>query len=103
MLGQGTRIEIFMITLGFTYRLRVYSHIERRNDMTGKELIIYILQNNLEDVEFTDISVLFPNYYSIEKAAVKLNTGIETVRVLYTLGKLTGIEFNGNIYIYVKE
>ena len=65
--------------------------------MTGKELIIYILQNNLEDVEFTDISVLFPNYYSIEKAAVKLNTGIETVRVLYTLGKLTGIEYNGNI------
>lgn len=71
--------------------------------MTGKEIIIYILQNNLEDVEFTDISVLFPNYYSIEKAAVKLNTGIETVRVLYTLGKLKGIEFNGNIYIYVKE
>lgn len=71
--------------------------------MTGKELIIHILENDLEDVEFTDISVLFPNFYPIETAAVKLNTGVETVRVLYAMKKLKGIEFNGNIFIRVEE
>lgn len=71
--------------------------------MTGKELIIHILENDLEDVEFTDIAVLFPNFYPIEKAAVKLGTGVETIRALYAMKKLNGIEFNGNIFIYVKE
>lgn len=71
--------------------------------MTGKELIIHILENNLEDVILGDISVLFPNFYPIEKAAVKLNSGIETVKVLYAMKKLKGIEFDGNIFIYVEE
>ncbi len=71
--------------------------------MTCKDLIIYILQNNLEDVELTDISILFPNYLPLEQAAVKLHTGVETVKVLYKIGKLSGFECNGSIYIYVKE
>ena len=71
--------------------------------MTGKDLIVYILQNNLENTIIADISVLFPNYYPIEEAAAKLQTGIETVKVLYTLGKVKGLEFNGKLFIYVKE
>lgn len=71
--------------------------------MTGKDLIIFILQNNLENVILEDISVLFPNFYPVEKAAVKLGTGIESVKVLYTIGKLKGLEFNGDIFIYIEE
>ena len=71
--------------------------------MTYKDLIIYILQNNLENETIEDISVLFPNFYPVEEAAVKLNTGVETVKVLYTMNKLKGLEFNGDVFIYIKE
>ena len=71
--------------------------------MTGKELIIYILTNNLESTYISDLSILFPNYYSIEQAAVKLETGVETIKALCKMKKLNYIEFDGKIYIYIRS
>lgn len=42
--------------------------------MTGRELIIYILQNNLEDAEIFDDN-LKSMFMSVEEAAVKFGCG----------------------------
>lgn len=59
--------------------------------MTGRELIIYILENHLEDVSLC----------TIEEAAVKLNTGVATVKALYNIGELKGFKLESKIYIFV--
>ena len=47
--------------------------------MTGRDLIIYILQNNLEDEEiFKDGK--FIGFVTLNEAAVRLNVGVETVK-----------------------
>lgn len=72
--------------------------------MTGRELIIYILENNLENEEiFSGDTVNLPGLLTLEEAAVKMNTGISTVRTLYTLGKIEGCRIGGQIYICDKR
>ena len=47
--------------------------------MTGKELILYILENNLEDSEiFKDGRFL--DFLTVSEAAVKFNVGEATVK-----------------------
>lgn len=72
--------------------------------MTGRELIIYILENNLENEEmFSGDTVNLPGLLTLKEAAVKMNTGISTVRTLYMLGKIKGCRIGGKIYIYDKK
>ena len=66
--------------------------------MTGRELIIYILENNLEDVPIIDDGK-FVGFMTVEEAAVKFDVGIETVKVWVKIGLLKSISFGGNIYI----
>lgn len=61
--------------------------------MTGRELIIHILSNGLEDA---DISELF---ITEEEAAVKLNVGIATVKTWASLGLIHHIVIDGKTYI----
>ena len=49
--------------------------------MTGRELIVYILENHLENISITDKN--FMNLITVEKAAIKFNVGIETTKVWY--------------------
>ena len=67
--------------------------------MTGRDLIIYILENGLEDEEvFKDGK--FIGFITASEAAVKLNVGIATILTLCEQGKLKGIRINGSaIYI----
>ena len=66
--------------------------------MTGKELILYILQNNLENEEvFVDDS--FIGYLSIKEVAEKLNVGTSTVLAYLRLGWLPYIVVNGRFSI----
>lgn len=60
--------------------------------MTGRELIIYILQNNLED------KVIL----SKEEAAVKHGVGINTIELMYNLGMVQGIKIYNNLYIFTE-
>lgn len=51
---------------------------EVKTTMTGKELILYILNNNLENEEvFKDGKIM--GYITVEEAAAKFNVGVHTV------------------------
>lgn len=65
--------------------------------MTGRDLILYILENNLEnEIVFKD--GIFIGLMSEEEAAVKFNVGVSTIGVYNTLKMLDGIEINGRLY-----
>ena len=66
--------------------------------MTGKELMLYILQNNLEDAQVFENGT-FLDFMTIGKAAVKYNVGIATVKNWVELGKLPSITIGTVIYI----
>ena len=68
--------------------------------MTGRDLIIYILENNLEDEQiFKDGKFL--GYLTIEEMALKYKVGIETVKLWYELGFISGIKIGEEIYFPV--
>lgn len=70
--------------------------------MTGRELIMWILENKLED------SVLFEDgeslgFMSIEKAAVELDVGIATISVMVSLLGTETCKIGDKTYILYKD
>lgn len=66
--------------------------------MTGRELILYILENNLEDEPiFKDGRFL--EFIPSEEAAVELGVGVETINVLVALKQIPGITIGNVLYI----
>lgn len=65
--------------------------------MTGKELILYILQNDLEN-EIVVKDGVFIWLMSEEEAAVKFNVGIATIRAWYMCGMLSGTKIGDDLY-----
>lgn len=61
--------------------------------MTGRELIIYILQNNLEDEVVIDTE-------SIEEVALYYGVGISTVKAWYEMGRIDGIKINDTLHLF---
>lgn len=66
--------------------------------MTGRDLIIYILTNNLED-EPVFMDKGFLNLMSEAEAAAKMEVGVATIRALVELGAIKGIRLGNEIYI----
>ena len=66
--------------------------------MTGRDLIIYILENHLED-EPVFLDKGFLNLLSEEDAAVKLNVGQATIKAWLELGMIKGVKVGESIYI----
>ena len=65
--------------------------------MTGRDLIIYILSNNLEDEPvFKDGKII--GFLTVHEAAAKMNVGVETVRVLIQQDRLKHIKI-GETYL----
>ena len=62
--------------------------------ITGRDIIIYILENRLEDSEI-DFSGFFMN---VDEAAVNYGVGPTTIKTWYTLGLLKGVEIGGDLY-----
>lgn len=60
--------------------------------MTGRDLIVYILSNGLED-EPVFKNGKFIGYLTDAEAAAKLNVGVATVWALVAQGKLEGSYF----------
>lgn len=56
--------------------------------MTGRDLIIYILENNLEDKPVFEDGKLI-GFLSVEEAAVRLGVGFETVLTLIDLNVIS--------------
>lgn len=65
--------------------------------MTGRDLIVYILQNHLENVQLLDPSV----FVKADEAAVRLGVGVHTVNAWYEIGMLSGIRLGDELYIFV--
>lgn len=65
--------------------------------MTGKELILYILQNNLEDTIVLNGGV-FIGFMTEEEAAVKFDVGIQTIRAWYYCNWLKGTQIGDSLY-----
>lgn len=62
--------------------------------MTGKELILYILLNDLED-EVIDKDGRLVGFLTIEDFAIKKKVGIATIKGWIKLGRLKNISIGG--------
>ena len=71
--------------------------------MKGKDLIVYILLNGLEDEDIVDENGVIIGFMTIEDAAVKYDVGVATVRVWLNQGLIKGIRIAENILIPVNE
>ena len=68
--------------------------------MTGKDLLCYIIDNNLLDEPvFNDGK--FIGFLLVEEVAKRLDVGTASVRALVHLDKLEGINVNGKLYISI--
>ena len=66
--------------------------------MTGRELIIYILTNNLENEQvFKDGK--FIGFITASEAAVKMDVGVATIRTWVEQGRITNVFFGDRVYI----
>lgn len=66
--------------------------------MTGRDLILYILKNNLEDEPvFQDGK--FIGFMTVGEAAVKMNVGPATIRSLADMHWLDSIKIGDEIFI----
>ena len=66
--------------------------------MTGKELIMFILTNNLEDEELI-VDGKFVGFMNEEEAAVKFEVGISTIKMWHNLGMIKGFKVCDTLYI----
>lgn len=66
--------------------------------MTGREMIIYILQHNLEDEEMFKDGI-FVGFATEEEAAVEFNCGVATIRAGIMLGVIPGFMIGGKAYV----
>lgn len=66
--------------------------------MTGRDLIIYILQNGLEDEPIVKDGKVM-GFLTVAEAAQKMGVGPATVLTLARLGKLEDVEIGNTIYI----
>lgn len=67
--------------------------------MTGRDLIIYILNNNLED-EKIEIDGRFFGFMSEGEAAVKFKVGTATIRAWCASGIIDGVMMGGEYYVH---
>lgn len=66
--------------------------------MTGRDLIIYILANGLEDEPVFKEGKLI-GFLTAEEVAVKMNVGVATVNAWLLQNRLYHIRLNNKIYI----
>ena len=65
--------------------------------MTGRELIMYILQHNLEDeIVFKDGNFVW--CMTEEEAAVKFGVGVAQIKAWYACGMLSGTKIGDHLY-----
>ena len=69
--------------------------------MTGKDLIIYILKNNLED-EPVFVNDMILGFLTVEEAAVKMGVGVSTIYIWIGQGLLDHIQIGGTYFVPAK-
>ena len=66
--------------------------------MTGRDLILYILENKLEDEPIVKDGK-FVGFVTMGEAAVRMNVGEATIRAWLKQGLMDGIKIGDTIYI----
>lgn len=66
--------------------------------MTGRELIIYIMENHLEDRPVFEDGK-FIGFNTVEEVATKYGVGSATVNSWIILGLLEGVKVDNSVYI----
>lgn len=66
--------------------------------MTGRELIVYILENGLENQPIFDDG-RFIGFITADEAAIQFNVGLATIKKWINDGLLEGIRIGEQIYI----
>ena len=66
--------------------------------MTGRELIIYILENGLEDKQIYEDGKII-GFITATEAAEKFKVGLATIKVWVNEGTLDGIRIGEELYI----
>lgn len=66
--------------------------------MTGRDLIVYILKNGLEDKPVIEDGRLV-GFMTVEEAANKLGFGIHTIHTLVDLGLVDSVSIGDAVYI----
>lgn len=70
--------------------------------MTGRDLIIYILENGLEDKPIHDNNTIIMEnlgFIPIDKVAVMMNVGFSTVIAWMQKGVIEGYTINNALYV----
>lgn len=67
--------------------------------MTGRDLIIYILENGLEDKNVFDVMFTSSAFLNIHDAAKKFDVGIATINAWVTGGYLKAFVVDGELRI----
>ena len=70
--------------------------------MTGRDLIIYIMENRLEDTELFSDGIL-PLFITAEEAAVKWHCGTATIKAMINLNQVKGSKIGENYYVLANE
>lgn len=65
--------------------------------MTGKEMILYILQNNLEDTIVLQDG-FFVGFMTEEEAAAKFGVGVATIKAWYQCNMIKGTQIGDSLY-----
>lgn len=66
--------------------------------MTGRDLVIYIMKNNLEDEEIFKNGI-FLGCMNENEAAAKFGVGVATIRVWFQHNVLKGTKIGDSIFI----
>ncbi|MBO5319055.1 MAG: helix-turn-helix domain-containing protein [Ruminococcus sp.] len=75
--------------------------MSKQMNMTGRELILYILQNHLEDEPIFENGRII-GFITEEEAALKFGVGTATIQVWVDRGILSGVTICDQLYIPVK-
>lgn len=65
--------------------------------MTGRDLIVYILNNNLENEEVFKDGIFF-GLIDENEVAIKFDVGVATVKAWYDLNMIKGIKIGDSIF-----
>lgn len=75
--------------------------MNKQQSMTGRELILYILQNHLEDEPIFENGRIV-GFIDEKEAALKFGVGTATIRVWVNTGVLPGVIISDQWYIPAK-
>ena len=68
--------------------------------MTGRELMMFILENGLENENIFSGDILSELCMTADEAAIKFNTGVSTINSWIKMGKIPTLTINGITYVY---